>query len=229
MIIRKHPIIKVQKNRTQKQAESIIQDKTVSISVDDSTTLLHTIHGNERALVLGFLATHFSIYSLNDVQSIHESSDHYVVKLHSSISPRSFHSDRSIKLSFIDIYTLTAQFQEKALLFKDTGMCESVALCTPSSMLYHAEDLTGQTALLKVLGLQLKEGSSPAPVLLTSATISTQLVEYSSQHFIECIISRVSATKSSIDLAESHDITLLSYARGQKFSILTHPQRIHCP
>ena len=228
MIIRKHSIIKVQKNRAQTQTESIIQDKIVSISINTHPPLqLHTIHGNEKSLVNGYLYIHHNINNESPNCIINEESNHYKIQLDEDKQLTMDHPSQ-IEISPIDIFKLTAMFQEKSLLFKQLGICESIALCSPHHIESFAEDISDEAAFFKAIGLSLKsKPESLPPILLTSAYISLNIMKHAKKCNIQIIISRTSAPMSVIEYAQEHNITIVSYARGMKFSILTHPNRIN--
>ncbi len=224
MIIRKHTIIKVQTNRNQSQTESIVQDKTITINVNNRPHTLTAIHGNEKALIIGFLAYHQLIRTPNDIIEMTGENVHYTITTR-PIEPVAPAPLTPVCISPTVIYRLTAYFQEKSLLYRQLGLCESAALASTEDLHVHAEDLTTETSLYKAIGLNLL---SPAqcPILLTSSAIHADWLKHMSVMNINIVVSRTTATYQAIEYANQKGITLIGFARGMKCSILTHPKQV---
>ena len=89
------------------------------------------------------------------------------------------------------------------------------------------EDIGRHNTLDKISGLILLHETSLEPrVVLFSGRVSSEIL-FKTQRIGACmVISRTGPTSHSINLAEEWDITLIGYARGERFSIYTHPERV---
>ena len=63
-------------------------------------------------------------------------------------------------------------------------------------------------------------------ILLTTGRISSEMLQKSSRIGASIVISRTSPSSLSIELAERFGITLIGYARRDRFNVYTHPGRI---
>ncbi|NTV36440.1 MAG: sulfurtransferase FdhD, partial [Anaerolineaceae bacterium] len=80
----------------------------------------------------------------------------------------------------------------------------------------------------KIAGKILLEKIKPAKrIILTSGRVSSEMLQKSARLQAEVIVSRTSPTSNSIMLAENWGITLIGYARGDRFTVYSHPERIN--
>ncbi len=66
----------------------------------------------------------------------------------------------------------------------------------------------------------------PRKVILTTGRISSEMLQKSARLGAGIVISRTSPSSLSIETADRMGITLIGYARRNRFNIYSHPERI---
>lgn len=223
-------VLKITDTSKKKHQDHMIMDVTRTLVLNDTPLVsFSTIPTNEKELAVGYLFAHNHITSMSDIQSIKVLDGTIHIDTLPATIPDTTPSDAlssSDKISFMDIFHLTAQFQEKALLFKETAICESAGLFNGSSILYYSEDLDRDNAIYKAVGLAKIDGYTGPLSLITSDKITKDTIQQAIQIGVPLIISRTGITFSAYQLAERHNITLIGFARGKKFSIYCGEHRI---
>jgi len=91
-----------------------------------------------------------------------------------------------------------------------------------------AEDIGRHNTLDKLAGMCLLQNSWPEPrILITTGRISSEMLQKAARMGAPILISRTSPSSLSIEMAERYGITLIGYARRQRFNVYTHPQRFN--
>ncbi|MBT5953422.1 hypothetical protein HOG98_01755 [bacterium] len=125
------------------------------------------------------------------------------------------------------VFLLTAFFQEKAMLFKQTAITESAAIADTDSILAFGEDLSGEQAVCKALGiwrgLKVDKTLCSTPILISSAKLSIDLVMKGYRLGISRFISRVAPTLAAYEFAIANNISLIGFSRNKKFTVYTNP------
>ncbi|MBW6471609.1 MAG: formate dehydrogenase accessory sulfurtransferase FdhD [Anaerolineaceae bacterium] len=91
-----------------------------------------------------------------------------------------------------------------------------------------AEDIGRHNTIDKLAGLFLldKKHSWSNKILLTTGRVSSEMIQKSARLGAPIVVSRTSPTKSSVEFADEHNITLIGYTRRNEFTVYTHPHRI---
>ncbi|HET6847052.1 MAG TPA: formate dehydrogenase accessory sulfurtransferase FdhD, partial [Anaerolineales bacterium] len=90
-----------------------------------------------------------------------------------------------------------------------------------------AEDIGRHNTLDKIAGFCLLEHTWPATrILITTGRISSEMLQKAARLRAPILISRTSPSSLSIEMAKRYGITLIGYARRQRFTVYTHPGRI---
>lgn len=122
---------------------------------------------------------------------------------------------------------LIAQLFESQQLYRASGGVHTSALSDGQRIWIIAEDIGRHNTLDKIAGHYLLEGLQPQKrIILTTGRISSEMLQKSARLNSSVVISRTSPSSLSIDLAQKWGITLIGYARRNKFNIYTHPERI---
>lgn len=119
------------------------------------------------------------------------------------------------------------RFQQASSLFQSTGGVHSVALLLPGQAGTLEEDIGRHNALDKAIGFGLKhQVPFEKSMIATSGRLSSDMVQKVASVPIPVIISKSAPTDAAIELANQIGITLIGFARGERFSIYTHPERV---
>ena len=122
---------------------------------------------------------------------------------------------------------LVAQLFESQELYKSSGGVHTSALSDGKRITITAEDIGRHNTLDKLAGrMLLEEIRLTRKIILTTGRISSEMLQKSHRMGVSIVISRTSPSSLSIELAENLGITLIGYARRNRFNVYSHPQRI---
>jgi FdhD protein len=122
---------------------------------------------------------------------------------------------------------LVGQLYQEQLLYQQSGGVHTSALSDGETLVIYAEDVGRHNTLDKLAGkMLLQDRSLPHRIVLTTGRLSSEMLQKTSRLGAIIIISRTSPTSLSIRLAEQWGITLIGYARRDRFNIYTHPYRV---
>ena len=125
------------------------------------------------------------------------------------------------------ITALVAGLFESQELYKETGGVHTTALCDGEDIVLSAEDIGRHNTLDKIAGAYLRlRLALPHRYLITTGRISSEMLQKASRLQTEVLISRTSPSSLSIQLAERMGITLIGYARRNRYNVYAHPERI---
>jgi FdhD protein len=112
-------------------------------------------------------------------------------------------------------------------LYREAGGVHSSALSDGRRLLRLAEDIGRHNTLDKLAGLALLDGVAPAaPIVLTTGRVSSEMAQKAVRLGASVAISRTAASSLAIRLAEQAGLTLIGYARRDRFTVYTHPARV---
>ncbi|MEJ2182177.1 MAG: formate dehydrogenase accessory sulfurtransferase FdhD [Nitrospirota bacterium] len=122
------------------------------------------------------------------------------------------------------------RFQHRSDLYNSTGCVHSAALSDGEDILCHAEDIGRHNAVDKVIGYALlEELGFSGRLMLASGRLSSEIVSKCARWGIPLVVSRTAPTALALDIAEESGVTVVGFARGRRFNIYTHPERITFP
>lgn len=134
---------------------------------------------------------------------------------------------RTLRLGPDEIEELMSSFQERSELFRRTGGVHSVALCRGREIVLYREDLGRHNALDKVIGCSWRQGIDLGECFLAaSGRVSSEMLLKAVKVGIQLLISRSAATSLAVELAEQLGATVVGFARGGRFNVYCHPERI---
>jgi len=116
---------------------------------------------------------------------------------------------------------------ESQALYRETGGVHTSALSDGEKIVLVAEDIGRHNTLDKIAGLCLMNNVWPETrILITTGRISSEMLQKAARLQSPILISRTSPSSLSIEMAERYGITLIGYARRDRFNVYTHRSRI---
>jgi len=230
----------------------IIVEKPVSLTVNGKAwlTLMCTpVH--LEALAVGFLFNEGFIKSMDEVADLRpcENGENIDVWLTHSVKqpknwrktsgctggvtsqvesrPQTARQTNGACVTPAQVTTLAAKLFETQDLYKQTGGVHTSALSDGEEIVLAAEDIGRHNTLDKIAGLYLMQKPELAhKILLTTGRISSEMIQKAAKIGASIVISRTSPSSLSVQIAEREGITLIGYARRDRFTVYAHPQRI---
>lgn len=226
---------------------------TILINNEKYITLLITPK-NIKELVIGYLRSEKIIEDMSEIISLIINENEFKVYITLNKSIDSFNSNKdklltsgcgvgtrfhddldqvvfdSIETDFVigaeDISLASVKLNNKSGLFKLTGGVHSCLLLTDKNEVYF-EDIGRHNAVDKAVGyIFLNNIETKNSYLFSSGRISSDMLLKCAVSAIPIVISRSAPTSLAVRLADKYGITLIGFARGNKFNIYTHPQRV---
>lgn len=129
-----------------------------------------------------------------------------------------------------EITALVVRLFEAQDLYKSAGGVHTSALTDGQRILIVAEDIGRHNTLDKIAGRCLLDEIKPAQrVLVTTGRLSSEMVQKAARIGASVVISRTAPSSLSIEMAEQAGITLIGYARRDRFTVYSHPERVISP
>jgi FdhD protein len=112
-------------------------------------------------------------------------------------------------------------------LYRESGGVHTSALSDGVRILIAAEDIGRHNTLDKIAGRYIMERINPEKkIILTTGRISSEMIQKAGRIGAEVVISRTSPSSLSVQMADELGITLIGYARRDRFTIYAHPEGI---
>ena len=125
------------------------------------------------------------------------------------------------------ILSLVNELFESQELYRQAGGVHTSALTDCQGAWVSAEDIGRHNTLDKLAGKCLLQPLNvQTRLIMTTGRISSEMLQKAARLGAAVLVSRTSPTALSIQLAESYAITLIGYARRDRFKVYTHPERI---
>ncbi|MCX5780889.1 MAG: formate dehydrogenase accessory sulfurtransferase FdhD [Firmicutes bacterium] len=135
--------------------------------------------------------------------------------------------ESEVRFTAEQLLTMIDTLEEKSVTFRLTGGVHSAALADQSGLLAMYEDIGRHNAVDKVLGYAFMNRIDPHDkCLLLSGRIASEILIKAAHAEIPIVLSRSAPTGLTIELAEDLNITVVGFARGKKFSVYSHPERV---
>lgn len=130
------------------------------------------------------------------------------------------------KISPATITRLAATLAENSL-FRQTGAVHCGLIARQTEVLYAAEDTGRFNVLDKLTGFILREKLPNHELIVTfSGRFTGEIVSRLAKIKIPVGISPAAPTTQGIEIAAAAGITLIGFARGDRFNVYTHAQRV---
>jgi FdhD protein len=112
-------------------------------------------------------------------------------------------------------------------VYREVGVIHTSVLSDGYSSFIMAEDIGRHNTLDKISGRYLLEDREfRKKILISTGRISSDMLQKAARIGASIVVSRTSPSSLSIDLAEKWGITLVGYARRDRYNIYTHEGRI---
>lgn len=111
--------------------------------------------------------------------------------------------------------------------FQKTGGVHSAGLGAQDSLLVRFEDIGRHNAVDKVFGHAiLNRIPLHDKCLVLSGRIAAEILLKAARNQVPLVLSRSAPTLRAVELAEQLGITVVGFARGERFNLYTHPEKI---
>lgn len=129
-------------------------------------------------------------------------------------------------LALEEVHRLLPRMRHKQVLFEQTGGLHAAAgFAADGQLLVVHEDVGRHNAVDKVVGQLAAEGRQAA-VLTVSGRVSFEVVQKALAARIPIIVAVSAPSALAVQLARQGRLTLCGFARGARFSVYSHPERI---
>ena len=130
-------------------------------------------------------------------------------------------------ITYDQVLSLIQLHWDHSEMFHKTGAVHSAGLCNSSKILSYYEDIGRHNALDKLAGdIFLKELDTQDKIATVSCRMSLEIIGKIIKTGIPIVISNAAPTLSAIKLADKAGLTLIGFARNNRFNIYTHEKRI---
>ncbi|HQA49569.1 MAG: formate dehydrogenase accessory sulfurtransferase FdhD [Syntrophomonadaceae bacterium] len=117
--------------------------------------------------------------------------------------------------------------EERSVTFRLTGGVHNAALADGDEILCMFEDIGRHNAVDKVIGYAFGHEIDPHDkCLILSGRVASEIVIKTVRAGFPLILSRSAPTELAVELAEDFNITVVGFARGQRFTVYSHVERV---
>jgi FdhD protein len=135
--------------------------------------------------------------------------------------------DSGLVVAPTKVLSLMKQFQEHMELYRLCGGIHASALSDSKNLIAVAEDIGRHNTIDKIMGECLLRGLSTRDgLLLSTGRVSSEMLLKAANMQTPVVVSRTSPTELAISLARDMGIALVGYARGNRLSVYSHPERL---
>ncbi|MFO8059941.1 MAG: formate dehydrogenase accessory sulfurtransferase FdhD [Bacillota bacterium] len=142
-------------------------------------------------------------------------------------APREQTISEDQRISVSDLLSSVHVLEQRSRFFRETGSAHRSMVFCGDRVLADHEDIARHNTLDKVLGNFYCNHMQPeGAVLCTTGRLFYEIVFKGAAGRFPVIASKGAATDRAVNLALEKGITLVGFARGDRFNIYSHPERI---
>ncbi|MBM7855337.1 FdhD protein [Desulfohalotomaculum tongense] len=250
------PITKVVKDRTYPQDDRVVQEVPVTLFLNDEEFVTLVCSPQHlRELAVGFLCSEGILQQPSDLHYLSVNEKEGIIKINATAGQaekqflkryitsccgrgrssfyfindaRSMSRINShISITPYQVWNLTTQLESMSTLFQNTGGVHNAALCTPENVVVFFEDIGRHNAVDKIFGhCFLKTIQMNDKILVFSGRISSEILIKVAKMNIPILVSRSAPTALAVNMANELGMTVVGFARDNRFNIYTNPRRI---
>ncbi|MCL5965627.1 MAG: formate dehydrogenase accessory sulfurtransferase FdhD [Deltaproteobacteria bacterium] len=129
-----------------------------------------------------------------------------------------------------DVFFLMESLAHLAEKYRRGGGIHSAAVGEERSVVLHAEDIGRHNTIDRIAGeALLRQIDLSGKLLVTSGRVSSEMAAKAATLGIAAIASRTSPTDMAVRICGDRGIVLIGYARGGRFNVYAHPERLLLP
>lgn len=126
-----------------------------------------------------------------------------------------------------DLLSVIEKLNTTSETFRLTGGVHSAGLGQGATLMVRYEDIGRHNAVDKVFGYAFLQGlPMEDKYLVLSGRIAGEILMKAARSGVSLILSRSAPTLLTVELAEALGITIVGFARGERFNVYTHWDRI---
>lgn len=134
---------------------------------------------------------------------------------------------QGFSITYDEVLSLIRMHRDHSGIFLETGAVHSAGLCNKNRILNYYEDIGRHNALDKMAGDILLKGINTGDKAATvSCRMSLEIIGKIIKAGIPIVISNAAPTLSAVRLADLAGLTVIGFARDNRFNIYTHGERI---
>jgi FdhD protein len=218
-------ILAVSKNSIEKKIDEAIHEEEVIVRINREVHKFYCIPANLEEMILGNLKS--SGIELSSSKMKKFANNEFEVDILPPQSwlrnPQRCESDK--RLTVTEVFNSVEMLNEKGFLFKRTGGTHVIGICGDGEIF--VEDTSRHCAIDKAIGLAIREGLDLAnSFLVTSCRQTASTIRKAIFCRIPIIISIAAPTDLAVKEANEYGITLIGFARSQRFNIYSHRWRV---
>ncbi len=236
--------------------DEIVVEKRIELYINEKRIAVFVASpANIKELAVGYLMTEGIIDKADEINALEVSEDAVHVKISRKISASTTQpslilsactgagnaiSSRlmkkigrtktisSITFSWKTVFKAVESLNSRAQIFRKTGGTHAALISSEfGDVLGFAEDIGRHNAVDKVIGkVALEHKDFSHLILASTGRLTSEMVIKAAIAEIPVVVSIAAPTDKGIEIAEMAHLTLIGFARGKRFNIYAHPERV---
>lgn len=215
----------------EEEEDCIIRENSYQVWVDDDFYgSFYCTPEDLKELIVGNLGVNRKIRSLSEIKDIIINGNEVKVFLNECFNSNSFTLKGEGSDFFVyaeDVIDLMEAHLQISELHKRTGAVHVMSIAEKDGILVTKEDVGRHNAVDKIYGYCLcHDISLDDKLLLSSGRITHEICLKAFHMGLKLLVSRAAVTSMAIEFALKNDMTLIGFAREERFNIYTGAERI---